>query len=183
MSSAASGGTSGGASGVSTGASAGSRRNASTTRSSNCVPQLGTADRLDALADRGMFRNAYRNFGDHEALVGNMTVSSGGVAGVRWWQLSHVTSGTPTFEASVRLRDRVAEIRSENSRTGEFPVWVRVPKADPEDFGRYEAEGLDQVLIWSDQVWPSEGDLEMKRAALAAAAAMLGVEPGGSDAV
>ena len=64
----------------------------------SCVPQLGSADGLDGLADRGMFRNAYRNFGNgHEALVGNMSVSSNGVAGVRWFELNHVTSGTPSF--------------------------------------------------------------------------------------
>jgi len=61
------------------------------------VPQLGTGDVLDSLADRGMFRNAYRNFGDHEALVGNMTVSSGGVAGVRWFEVNNATSGSPGF--------------------------------------------------------------------------------------
>ena len=44
-----------------------------------------------------MFRNAYRNFGDHEALVGNITVSSGGVAGVRWFEVNNATSGTPGF--------------------------------------------------------------------------------------
>ncbi len=63
----------------------------------SCVPQLGTGDTLDTLGDRGMFRSAYRNFGDHEALVGNMTVASGGVAGVRWFELNNVTSGTPSF--------------------------------------------------------------------------------------
>ena len=39
----------------------------------NCVPQLGTTNRLDGIGDRLMFRLAYRNFGDHEALVGNYT--------------------------------------------------------------------------------------------------------------
>jgi N-acetylneuraminic acid mutarotase len=61
-----------------------------------CVPQLG-GDALDTLGDRGMFRSAYRNFGDHEALVGNMTVASGGVAGIRWFELNNVTSGSPSF--------------------------------------------------------------------------------------
>jgi uncharacterized repeat protein (TIGR01451 family) len=64
----------------------------------DCVPQLGSFDGLDALADRGMFRSAYRNFGGgHEALVGNLTVSSNGVAGIRWFEVNHVTSGAPTF--------------------------------------------------------------------------------------
>ncbi|HKB19782.1 MAG TPA: carboxypeptidase regulatory-like domain-containing protein [Gaiellaceae bacterium] len=60
------------------------------------IPQLG-GDPLDSLGDRGMFRNAYRNYGDHEALVGNITVSSGGVTGVRWFEVNNVTSGTPAF--------------------------------------------------------------------------------------
>ncbi len=62
-----------------------------TTRS--CVPQAGTTSRLDAIADRLMFRLAYRNFGDHEAVVGNFTVSSAAVAGIRWFELRNVTSG------------------------------------------------------------------------------------------
>jgi cell division septation protein DedD len=43
-----------------------------------------------------MFRLAYRNFGDHESVVGNYAVSSGGVAGVRWFELRNVTSGPVT---------------------------------------------------------------------------------------
>jgi hypothetical protein len=65
-----------------------------TTRS--CVPQLGTTNRLDGIGDRLMFRLAYRNFGDHEALVGNYSVSSGAVAGIRWFELRNVTNGPVT---------------------------------------------------------------------------------------
>ncbi|MEO5952685.1 MAG: hypothetical protein ABIQ44_09495, partial [Chloroflexia bacterium] len=64
----------------------------------NCVPQLGTTDRLDGIGDRPMFRLAYRRFSDgHEALVGNKSVSSGGVSGVRWWEINNATAGAPTF--------------------------------------------------------------------------------------
>jgi hypothetical protein len=64
----------------------------------SCVPQAGTGDTLDTLGDRSMFRNAYRRFADgHEALVGNMTVESNGVAGVRWWEINNATSGSPGF--------------------------------------------------------------------------------------
>src|SRR6185369_12943877 len=64
----------------------------------SCVPQAGSADGLDGLGDRGMFRLAYRRFGDgHEALVGNKAVSSGGVAGIRWFEINNATSGSPTF--------------------------------------------------------------------------------------
>jgi Carboxypeptidase regulatory-like domain/Kelch motif/Galactose oxidase, central domain len=63
-----------------------------------CVPQAGTGDVLDTLGDRSMFRNAYRRFADgHEALVGNMTVESNGVAGIRWYEIDNATSGTPSF--------------------------------------------------------------------------------------
>jgi Carboxypeptidase regulatory-like domain/Kelch motif len=64
----------------------------------SCVPQLGTGDTLDTLGDRSMFRSSYRRFADgHEALVGNMTVESNGVAGIRWYEINNATSGTPGF--------------------------------------------------------------------------------------
>jgi len=84
-------------------------------------------------------------------------------------------SGTPAFEDAVRWRDRLVELREENGRAGDFPVWVRVPKPDPHDIARYGQAGLDRVLVWADQVWPATGDLASKRASLAAAAALLGV--------
>lgn len=72
----------------------------------NCVPQAGTTSKLDAVADRLMFRLAYRNFGDHESVVGNYTVSSGGVAGIRWFELRNVTSGPVTvFQQSTYQPD------------------------------------------------------------------------------
>ncbi len=61
-----------------------------------CVPQLGSADNADGIGDRLMFRLAYRNFGDHESVVGNYSVSAGGVAGVRWFELHNVTAGPVT---------------------------------------------------------------------------------------
>jgi hypothetical protein len=68
----------------------------------SCVPQLGVADKLDAIGDRLMFRLAYRNFGSHESLVGNFTVRSNNVAGVRWFELRNVTSGPATvFQEST----------------------------------------------------------------------------------
>ena len=41
---------------------------------------------------------AYRRFADgHEALVGNLTVDSNGVAGIRWYEINNATSGSPGF--------------------------------------------------------------------------------------
>ena len=60
-----------------------------------CIPQSGTTQQLDSLADRMMYRLAYRNFGDHESLVTNHSVASGGVSGIRWYEIRS-PNGTPT---------------------------------------------------------------------------------------
>src|SRR5260370_12625111 len=60
-----------------------------------CVPQPGTTQQLDSLADRLMYRLAYRNFGTHESLVVNHSVTAGSGGGVRWYEIQN-TSGTPT---------------------------------------------------------------------------------------
>ena len=67
---------------------------------SNCVPQPSTSQKLDSLGDRLMYRLAYRNFGDHESLVVNHSVSVGGtllksgVSSVRWYELRNATGFT-----------------------------------------------------------------------------------------
>ena len=53
-----------------------------------CVPQPGTAVRVDDLSNRLMWRLQYRNFGDHQAMVTNQTVNSGSdTAALRWYEL------------------------------------------------------------------------------------------------
>jgi hypothetical protein len=56
-------------------------------RSGVCIPQNGTSEKLDALGDRLMYRLAYRNFGDHEALVATHSVVAGSSVGVRWYEI------------------------------------------------------------------------------------------------
>ena len=59
-----------------------------------CVPQLGIPDRLNGIADRLMFRNAYRRFPDgRESMVNNFTVSANSVAGIRWFELQRRLPG------------------------------------------------------------------------------------------
>ncbi len=58
-----------------------------------CVPQLGTNQQLDSLADRPMYRLAYRNFGDHQTMVVNHSVTSG----VRWYELRSAVSPSAAF--------------------------------------------------------------------------------------
>jgi len=60
-----------------------------------CIPQSGTTQKLDSLADRLMYRLAYRNFGDHESLVVDHSVTAGSSVGVRWYELRN-PNGSPT---------------------------------------------------------------------------------------
>lgn len=66
-----------------------------------CIPQPGTTELLDSLGDRLMYRLAYRNFGDHESLVVNHSVtavlpgSNVSTVGVRWYEIRN-PNGTPT---------------------------------------------------------------------------------------
>jgi len=53
----------------------------------SCIPQPPSGEKVDGLADRVMFRLAYRNFGDHETLVVDHTVKGGALAGVRWYEI------------------------------------------------------------------------------------------------
>src|SRR5436305_1644811 len=59
-----------------------------------CIPQSGTTQQLDSLADRLMYRLEYRNFGGHDSLVVNHSIVAGSSVGVRWYELRNVTSAT-----------------------------------------------------------------------------------------
>jgi hypothetical protein len=67
-----------------------------------CVPQAGTGQKLDSLADRLMFRLAYRNLAGGERMVVNHAVQvnttnkrNSGNAAVRWYEIRNM-SGTPS---------------------------------------------------------------------------------------
>ena len=59
-----------------------------------CIPQPGTTQQLDSLADRLMYRLSYRNLGTREALVINHSVASGGGSGIRWYELQNALGQT-----------------------------------------------------------------------------------------
>ena len=59
-----------------------------------CIPQPGTSQRLDSLADRLMYRLSYRNFGTHEAMVINHAVTSGTGVGIRWYEFRNAAGQT-----------------------------------------------------------------------------------------
>ena len=66
-----------------------------------CVPQPSTNQKLETLADRLMYRFAYRNFGTHESLVVNQAVKVGTNkptirTGIRWYELRNPGGSPPT---------------------------------------------------------------------------------------
>ena len=52
-----------------------------------CVPQQGTTNQLDSLADRLMYRFARRQFSSYDTYVVNHSVTSNSVAALRWYEL------------------------------------------------------------------------------------------------
>ncbi len=60
-----------------------------------CIPQSGTTQQLDSLADRLMYRLSYRNFGSYESLVVDHAITSGSSTGMRWYEIRN-PNGTPS---------------------------------------------------------------------------------------
>jgi Abnormal spindle-like microcephaly-assoc'd, ASPM-SPD-2-Hydin len=90
-----------------------------------CVPQVGTTQTLDSIADRLMWRLAYRHFADgHESLVTNHTIGSTN-SGVRWYEIQDpganptiVQQGVIDPDASYRWMGSVAMDQSGDIAVG-----------------------------------------------------------------
>jgi hypothetical protein len=68
---------------------------ASFSQPSGQVPQLGSSETLDTLGDRLMVQLQYRDFNGVESLWATHSVASGGVTGIRWYEIRNL-SGTPS---------------------------------------------------------------------------------------
>ncbi|MFZ0544170.1 MAG: hypothetical protein WAM60_01945 [Candidatus Promineifilaceae bacterium] len=75
----------------------------------NCIPQPGTAQGLDAIADRILHRLAYRDFGFYQTMVAVHTVNAGTQAnekaGERWYELRNSGSGWGVFQQGTYAPD------------------------------------------------------------------------------
>jgi hypothetical protein len=69
------------------------------------IPQQTPGAALDSLGDRLMMQLQYRNFGSHETLLVNHTVSSGGVAGVRWYEIRDPGNSPTTYQQGTYQPD------------------------------------------------------------------------------
>lgn len=76
-----------------------------------CVPQAGTARTLDSLADRAMYRLAYRKFADgHEAMVVNHAVKLGSTkrnsySATRWYEIRNPSTTPVIYQQSTYAPD------------------------------------------------------------------------------
>ncbi|HUS15035.1 MAG TPA: hypothetical protein VM536_08475, partial [Chloroflexia bacterium] len=72
----------------------------------NCIPQQGTTQKLDGLGDRLMNRLAYRNFGDHEALVAVHSVAgSSGQGATRWYEIRNPAGTASIYQQGTYAPD------------------------------------------------------------------------------
>ncbi len=52
-----------------------------------CIPQSGTTNKLDSLADRLMYHLSYRNNGGVESFLVTQSITAGSSTGIRWYEL------------------------------------------------------------------------------------------------
>jgi probable F420-dependent oxidoreductase len=87
------------------------------------------------------------------------------------------SSATPTFDDALRMRAILEKLRADGPRAADpFRLVFRVANATPESVARYADEGFDEILIWTDQVWPQDRTLDERRATLFRVAETLGLE-------
>jgi hypothetical protein len=74
----------------------------------DCARQPGTPRRIDVVSEWPMQRFPYRNFGDHQTLLGTFTVGGGtGEVGaaIRWFELRDTGSGWSLFQEGTQDPD------------------------------------------------------------------------------
>jgi hypothetical protein len=137
----------------------------------HCIPQPGTSNVLDSLADRLMYRLAYRHYADHESLVTNHAVGS--PAGIRWYEIRD-PNGTPTVyqqgtyapDSNWRwmgsaAMDQAGDLvvgYSESNSTNLYPSIAYTGRLPGDTLGTLEAETLVFTGSGSQTTYPRWGD-------------------------
>lgn len=87
------------------------------------------------------------------------------------------SSGTPDFEDAVRLDAALVDLRSQQGGDpSDFPRWFRVAGGERSRLDRYRDAGIDNVVVWADQLWPADGDRDDKREVFFGRVAELGLD-------
>ncbi|MDT0202699.1 TIGR03619 family F420-dependent LLM class oxidoreductase [Nocardioides sp. AE5] len=85
------------------------------------------------------------------------------------------SSGTPTLEEALALRELLRSESEAAGRTTPLRTWFRVPGADPVNLSRWADEGFEDVVVWANQVWPEAAT--DRAAVIAQHARALGINP------
>jgi hypothetical protein len=126
-----------------------------------CIPQEGVSQKLDSLADRVMYRFAYRPktlaSASESAVVNHSVKGPTAASGVRWYQLGNLTSGTPTVlqqstfspDANSRWMGSIAMDKAgnialgySNSSSTLHPSIYYTGRLATDPLGTMQAEGL-----------------------------------------
>ncbi|WP_218079248.1 hypothetical protein [Anthocerotibacter panamensis] len=70
-----------------------------------CIPQAETTQNLDSLADRLMYRLAYRNLGGVQSLLVNHSVTADTSVGIRWYELRIANQAPVVFQQGTYAPD------------------------------------------------------------------------------
>jgi probable F420-dependent oxidoreductase len=88
-----------------------------------------------------------------------------------------LSSGAAGVDDVLRGREVISAHRNALGRSGSFRCYGRLPAAETRLVDRYASEGIDDVVVWADHVWPRGSQLswEQKRQHLRLRAGDLGV--------
>jgi len=122
-----------------------------------CIPQPGTAQKVDSLGDRILYRLAYRNFGSYESLLVTHGVNAGRSVGVRWYEIRNPEGNPPTVyqqgtyapDSNFRWMPSIAQDNAGNIAVGYsvsspalYPAIRFTGRVPTDPLGTLEAEGL-----------------------------------------
>jgi hypothetical protein len=124
-----------------------------------CVPQPSTpgVDTLESLGNRVMYRLVYRNFGDHTTLLASHSIATGGVGGLRWYEMRNPETGLSIFQSGTfapadslwrwmpaiamdKNQDIAIGYTTSGSGAGQFPSLVYTGRTPSDPAGTMETE-------------------------------------------
>ncbi|RME09359.1 MAG: hypothetical protein D6802_12295 [Ardenticatenia bacterium] len=122
--------------------------------SRNCIPQPGGVP-LDTVADRLMYRAAYRWFGSYGAMVLNHTVDADGSdhAGIRWYELRHVAGTWSIYQQGTFAPDSAHRWMGSIAMDKQGNIALGYAVSSPTTFpsvrytGRFAGDPLGQMTL------------------------------------
>jgi probable F420-dependent oxidoreductase len=72
-------------------------------------------------------------------------------------------SGTPSFDEAARLHEEFREVERDLAPGRQLPVYVRMSEVRPELVEKYQAEGIEHLVIWGHEVWTGATTAEKHR--------------------